>query len=174
MNKLILCLSLLVPSVAAAQVSIDPPIDAGLQDAVQAPAAATGSAVAPPTVTTTTTTVITNAAPPTPESDLDGFLRALYVAATAGKWKVFAGFALLGLVYLSRRFLFGRIAWFKTRMGGVTLAMIVSLGGTFGLALASGAAVTMTAALSAVATAVTAAGLWTWLQDAMKPKAKAA
>ena len=134
------------------------------------PDTGSGSAV----TTTTTITTTTNAAPPSPESDLTGFLRTLYEAATTGKWKVFAGLVLLGLVYVSRRWVFGRVAWFKTKMGGVTLALIVSLGSTFGLALASGAALSLTAGLNAVATAVTAAGLWTWLQSASAPKTEKA
>lgn len=108
---------------------------------------------------------------PDPETDAAGFFKALLDAATTGKWKVLAGLVLVGLVYATRRWVFGKVSWFQTKLGGVVLALGLSLAGTFGLALASGSAVTMAVLLNALSTAVAAAGLWQWLQSAKAPKA---
>lgn len=103
-------------------------------------------------------------------SDPVGLVRALYDAATAKRWSVVVGIALIGVSYAVRRFVLGRVAWFQTRVGGVAIAVGLSLLGTFGLALASSAPMTGALALDALATAMTAAGGWAWLQHALEKK----
>lgn len=143
----------------------DAGIDAGsaLQDA--------GSASAPAAPVAAPTPAADASPAPDPESDTGGFLKAIYDAATSGKWKVLAGLVLVGLVFLTRKWIAPRVKWFSTKLGGATLALLLSLGATFGLALASGAALSIGMALSALSTAVTAAGLWQWLQSMTAAKA---
>lgn len=97
---------------------------------------------------------------PLPSDDAGGFINALASAATSGKWKVFAGLFLVGLVYLLRLFAVRINTWFATRVGGLVLNFTVSLGGTVGLVLASDMAVSLTVLLSALGSAAAAAGLW--------------
>jgi hypothetical protein len=129
-----------------------PPMDAG--PAVTAPVAST----VPPAIAT-------------PDADPSGFLRLLVDAATSGKWKVLAGLVLMGLVFITRRWIAPRVKWFQSRSGGVALGVALSLLATFGLALAASVPLTLSLTLSALSTAVTAAGLWTWLQHLLSPKA---
>ena len=102
--------------------------------------------------------------------DPAGLLRAAYDAATTKRWTALAGVAMIGVTYIVRRFVLGRVAWFQTRTGGFVLAASLSLLGTFGLALATGAEMSAMLALDALGTAMAAAGGWTWLQQAMEKK----
>jgi hypothetical protein len=86
---------------------------------------------------------------------------ALYAAITSKAWGVVAGLVLVGLVYPLRRF---GPNIFKSQFGGLVLAFIISLSGTFGIALAAGVHLTLGLAASAIATAATAAGLWEWIK----------
>lgn len=120
----------------------------------------TGSSGAPPL-----------AVPPDIDSDAAGFVEYAYSAATSGHWKVFFGAVLLSLTWLIRRSPIGTWApWFKTRLGGFVLAFGLALGGTYGLAFATGAAITPLLALDAFVTTGLAAGLWQWLQLQLAPK----
>lgn len=117
-----------------------------------------GSAVTAPAPATTATV-------PDPATDTEGFLKALLDAATTGKWKVLAGLVLVALVYVTRRWVLGRVAWFQTKLGGFVLAGGMSLAGTIGLALAAGGPMTIAVLLNALGTAATAAGVWQWMQS---------
>lgn len=99
-----------------------------------------------------------------PAADPEGFLRMLLDAATTGKWKVLAGLVLVALVYVTRRWVLGRVDWFQTRTGGIVLAIGLATAGTLGLSLAGGGGFSVAILLNAVSTAVAAAGLWQWLQ----------
>jgi hypothetical protein len=99
--------------------------------------------------------------------DPAGILRLAYQAATAKQWTVLAGAAMIGVTYAVRRWVLHRVAWFQTRLGGFALALGLSLLGTFGLALASGAEMSAQLALDALGTAMAAAGGWAWLQNAL-------
>jgi len=111
-----------------------------------------------------------SAAPPDLETDAGGFLRLLYDAATSKQWGIVAGYVLVGLAFVVRKYALGRFAWTQTRWGGFAIAVGLSLAGTFGLALATGADITGGLVLTALSTAMTAAGGWTWLQHAMEKK----
>lgn len=109
-------------------------------------------------------------APPDPEADAGGFLRLLYDAATSKQWSIVAGYVLVGLAFVVRKYALGRFSWTQTRWGGFGIAVALSLAGTLGLALATGAPIDVSLVLSALSTAMTAAGGWTWLQNALEKK----
>lgn len=109
-------------------------------------------------------------APPDPEADTAGFLRALYDAATTKQWTVLAGLAMIGVTYAVRRWVLGSWEWAQSRVGGFVIAAVLSLLGTFGLALGSGAELSVGLVLDALGTAMAAAGGWTWLQHATAKK----
>jgi hypothetical protein len=110
---------------------------------------------------------------PTPDADAAEWLKALYSAATAGEWKILAGLALVGVVWLLRSWGVKALPWFGTKTGGLALAFLVSIGGTFGLALAAGAKLSLASAASALGTAAAAAGVWEWLKAHMPGVQKA-
>jgi 4-hydroxybenzoate polyprenyltransferase len=101
-------------------------------------------------------------APPSPDADAAGWIKALYEAVTSKNWGLVAGVVLIGLVYPLRRF---GPSIFKTGFGGIVLAFLTSLAGTFGIALAAGAKPNLAMIVTAVTTAATAAGLWQWIKD---------
>jgi len=103
------------------------------------------------------------AAPPAAAPDAGGLLKDAYRAATTKQWALLAGFILMGLVWIARIGAIKVIPWFSTTSGGVALAFGISACGTLGLALSSGAAVTVDLFVSAATTAATAAGLWQWV-----------
>ncbi len=109
-------------------------------------------------------------APPDPETDAGGFLRLLYDAATSKQWSIVAGYVLVGVAFVVRKYALGRFAWTQTWWGGFAIGVGLSLAGTFGLALATGVAINVSLVLSALSTAMTAAGGWTWLQKALEKK----
>jgi hypothetical protein len=107
---------------------------------------------------------------PPPDVDAAAWLQAIYVAVTSKNWGLVVGIALIGLVYPLR--LWGP-AVFKSKLGGLMLAFLVSLAGTFGAALAAGAHPNFAMVVTALTTAATAAGLWEWIK-AHLPGAQAA
>lgn len=113
-------------------------------------------------------------APPDPETDAGAFLRLLYDAATSKQWSIVAGYVLVGLAFVVRKYALGRFHWTQTRWGGFGIAVALSLAGTLGLALATGAPIDVSLVLSALSTAMTAAGGWTWIQNATEKKPIAA
>lgn len=110
-------------------------------------------------------------APPPPDQNASAWLQALYAAVIDKQWGIVAGVALIGLVYPLR--LWGPDV-FKTPLGGLALAFLVSLAGTLGITLAAGAAVSLQVAVAAVTTAATAAGLWEWIKAHLPGGAAAA
>lgn len=107
--------------------------------------------------------------------DPGGLARGIYDAALAGKYKIGVGFLLMLAVFgLRSKFVLGRVAWFKTRLGGVTIAAVTSVGAVLGLALAAGAPIQVGVILNALGTALTAAGAWEWARDTLTPKAATA
>lgn len=108
--------------------------------------------------------------PPDPEADAGGFIRLLYEAATSKQWSIVAGYVLVGLAFVVRKYALGRFAWTQTRWGGFGIAVALSLAGTLGLALGTGAPIDVSLVLSALSTAMTAAGGWTWIQNALEKK----
>ena len=109
-------------------------------------------------------------APPDPETDAGGFLRLLYDAATSKQWSIVAGYVLVGLAFVVRKYALGRFHWTQTRWGGFGIAVALSLAGTLGLALGTGAPIDLSTVVAALSTAMTAAGGWTWLQNALEKK----
>lgn len=107
---------------------------------------------------------------PPPDVDAAGWVKALYDAITQKHWGIVAGVALIGIVYPIRR-------WgpdvFKTPLGGVAIAFVVSLLGSLGITLAAGVAFSWSIAVGAVTTAATAAGVWEWIKQHI-PGAQAA
>lgn len=103
--------------------------------------------------------------------DPGGLARGIYDAALAGKYKIGVGFLLMLLVFgLRSDYVLGRVAWFKTRLGGVTIAVVTSVGAVIGLALAADAPIQVGVILNALGTALTAAGAWEWARDLLKAK----
>jgi len=100
-------------------------------------------------------------APPAPDVDAAGWLKALYAAVTGKQWGIVVGVVLIGVVYPLRRF---GPEVLKTPFGGLVLAFLMSLAGTLGIALAAGAGVSLGLVVTALTTAATAAGVWEWLK----------
>jgi hypothetical protein len=109
-------------------------------------------------------TAFAAADPPSPDVDTSAFVKALYTAVTSKQWGVVVGLALVGLVYVARRWVLGWVSWFKTPFGGLVLAFLMSLAGTMGVALAAGAKPSLSLAATALSTAAAAAGVWEWLK----------
>jgi hypothetical protein len=122
------------------------------------------------TTTTATTTTTAPAVVTDPDVDPEGFLHSLLRAATSGAWKSLAGLVLVGLAFVTRKWLLGRVAWFQTKTGGITIALAISLSTTFGLAWATGVAISATLVANAFSTAMAGAGAWQWLQAATEKK----
>ena len=66
-------------------------------------------------------------APPDPEADAGGFIRLLYEAATSKQWSIVAGYVLVGLAFVVRKYALGRFIWTQTRWGGFGIAVALSL-----------------------------------------------
>jgi hypothetical protein len=102
--------------------------------------------------------------------DGEGLARSVYDAARDGRYKVAVGFLLMLVVFVLRTYALGRVAWFKTKVGGISLAVATALGSVIGLALAAGAPIRVGDVLNALGTALTAAGAWEWMKDLIKKK----
>jgi len=101
---------------------------------------------------------------PDPASDAAAWLRALYTAMTTKEWSVAFGLALVGVVYVMRRWVVGRVSWFRKPLGGLVLGFVTALAATIGVALAAGAHISISLALTSLSSAATAAGVWEWLK----------
>jgi len=110
------------------------------------------------------TTAFAATDPPTPDTDAAAWVKALYDAFTSKEWGVVAGFVLVGLVYVARRWLLGWVSWFKTPFGGLVLGFLVALASTMGIALAAGTRPTLGLVFTSLSSAAAAAGVWTWLK----------
>lgn len=100
----------------------------------------------------------------------EGLARSLYDAARDGRYKVAVGFMLMLIVFVLRTYVLQRVAWFKTKIGGISLAVATALGSVIGLAIASEATLRAGDILNALGTALTAAGAWEWMKDLIKAK----
>jgi len=109
-------------------------------------------------------------APPPPDVDAAGWLKAIYMALTSKNWGLVVGLGLIALVYPLRRF---GPEFIKSKTGGLLLAFGISLAATFGAALAAGAKPDIVMIITALTTAATAAGFWEWIKDHL-PGAQAA
>jgi hypothetical protein len=109
---------------------------------------------------------------PTPDANAAEWLKMLYAAATAGEWKLVGGLGLVGLTFALRTWGARLVPWFATRLGGAILSFAVSIAGTIGIAIASGAPIGLATFAAALGTAATAAGMWEWLKTVL-PKAAA-
>lgn len=108
-----------------------------------------------------TATAFAGADPPPPAFDAPAWLQAIYTALTSKNWGLVAGLGLIALVYPLRMFGPNVV---KTKWGGLILAFVTSLAGTFGAAFAAGAKPNAVMIITALTTAATAAGLWEWLK----------
>lgn len=99
---------------------------------------------------------------PTPDADASAWAKALYTALVSKAWTPAVGLVLVGMVYVTRRWVLGWIDWFKTPFGGLVLAFSMSLAGTMGVALAAGATPTLSLVATSLSTAAAAAGVWEW------------
>ena|SRR5882672_8167583 len=111
---------------------------------------------------------------PSPDTDAAGWVKALYLAMTSKEWGSVAGLAMIGLVYVARRWLLGWVSWFKTPFGGLVLGFGIALASTMGVALAAGARPSLSLVATSLATAAAAAGVWEWLKDHVPGVAAAA
>lgn len=101
---------------------------------------------------------------PQPDTDVAGWLKALYAAATSKEWAVVFGLAMVGVTYPLRRWGGMVLPWFKTPFGGLALGFLTNLGATLGLALAAHTELTLGLVATSLAGAATAAGVWEWLK----------
>lgn len=101
---------------------------------------------------------------PTPDTDVTGWLKALYTGVTSKAWGSVCGLVMIGMTYPLRRWGGMLIPWFKTPFGGLTLGFLVSLAGTLGVALAAGVRPTPALVATALSGAASAAGIWEWLK----------
>lgn len=102
---------------------------------------------------------------PNPDTDAPGWLKALYTAATSKEWGIVVGLAMVGLTYPIRRWGAAVVPWFKTKLGGITLAFVLGMLGTLGVAAAAGAKITLVLVAVTVSSTATAAGVWGWVKD---------
>jgi hypothetical protein len=114
---------------------------------------------------------LTPAIVPNVETDPGGFLMGLVTAVKQGQWAIVAALLLAGLVAGMRRYGVRFIPWLGTGTGGKVTAVVVSLAGTFSVALAAGGTKVLSwrLLLGALATAAMASGLFSWLKPE-KPK----
>jgi hypothetical protein len=108
---------------------------------------------------------------PNVETDPGGFFLSLVTAVKQGQWAIVAALLLAGLVAGLRRYGVKFIPWLGTATGGKVTAVVVSLAGTFSVALAAGGTKVLSWRLlvGALATAAMASGLFSWLKPD-KPK----
>lgn len=91
------------------------------------------------------------------EADPLGFVKDLYDAAKGGQWIMLFGLALVGLVWLARKFAVRLVPWFGTGRGGLAFTALLVVMATGGLALAGGMPLDSTLLslmLEAIATAI--------------------
>lgn len=138
--------------------AIAEPLDAGVS--IDAPPSDVDAGASAPAAQPQPAPVVYDEANP----DTGLIMREAYNAATTGKWKILTGLVLMLLVYATRRWLLGRVAWFKTTIGGIVIAFGLSFAWAISSALATGAALTLALMLHAATNAATAAGLWQWVQ----------
>ncbi len=120
------------------------------------------------------------AGPPDPVQDTGGWVRALYEAATAGQWKVFAGLVMMALVWGIRLVATRVSRWFTSFRGGLVLSGVTALVTTVGVAFAAGVSLSVPLLASAAGTWAAAAGLWhlakarwPWLSDVLSQASQA-
>lgn len=102
---------------------------------------------------------------PAPDTDAAAWARLLYDALTSKAWSVVAGLGLVALVYPLRQWAALLFPWFKTTLGGVVLAFVISLSATMGAALVAHAQLSLSLIAMALSTAATAAGVLQWIKN---------
>lgn len=102
---------------------------------------------------------------PSPDVNATDWLKALYTAATSGEWKMVAGLVMVGITFGLRVYGTRFVKWFASRNGGVVLNFVMSFLTTLGVAFASGAPIHLSTFLTAISTAVSAAGIWELLKS---------
>jgi hypothetical protein len=125
MNRILIVLSLLfsfalVGCIASPAYADEPPASSSVvvpPDVGVAPA--TLPAALEPTVSPTPAVPVVNI-----DADPVGYASNTYGAAKAGKWLVFVGFVIIGLVYFVRRWGSKLIPWIATDRGGVATALV--------------------------------------------------
>ncbi len=110
---------------------------------------------------------------PVPDADPGSFAAWLLEHARQGQWSVVTGGVLTVLSLLLRLSLSRLHAWFRSRAGGVVVALAVSYTSILGVALGAGKTPSLTLVLTSLGAAATAAGVWTWIGD-LFPALKAA
>ena len=158
MKKLVLTIfvfiSLALPSVVQAQ-------DAGIQDAGISTVDA-GTQPSPQVA---------------PELDPESMFVTLLSKIQGGEWLPAFGAVLMLLVFAARKLLATKYKWFKTKLGGSTLAFSISLVMAGGTALLAGQPITLGLAATAMGVAWAAGGGWENFKDILnffnKDKAEA-
>lgn len=109
---------------------------------------------------------------PDPGTDVPAFLTAVLTALRGGDWKVVAALAMVGVIFILRKFGAKVIPWLATSLGGATFTGLVVL--VTGLAATLFAHQSITWALlgTLLVATWTAAGTWTWLRRMLALVAK--
>jgi hypothetical protein len=110
---------------------------------------------------------------PSPDVDASGWIKALYDAVTSKSWGVVVGLVMVGATYPIRKYAAKLVPWFDTKLGGITLAFVLGMLMTLGIATAAGAKWTLVLVATAASTTATAAGVWGWVKDWLASKGKA-
>ena len=99
-----------------------------------------------------------------PESPSD-FFSVLFEKVNGGEWLPAFGAALMLLVFGARKFLGSFVPWFKTKLGGSTLAFGISLAMAASMALLAGQPITIALVATAIGVAWAAGGGWENFKD---------
>lgn len=93
-----------------------------------------------------------------PDANPLGFLESLFNAAKAGNWRLLSALALVGLVYVIRKFGQKALPWLGTDRGGAVSALVVGVAGSLSLALMSSAPINAAMIVNGLGLGVMAAG----------------
>lgn len=93
--------------------------------------------------------------------NLEVFAKLLFEAAKSGNAWLLISLALIGGVYLVRRFLGGKVPFLKSQAGGALLNLVMAFAGAIASALLAGQSMSPVVALAAFKIAFAAAGGWT-------------
>jgi hypothetical protein len=91
-------------------------------------------------------------------SNIETFARVVFNAVMTKNWALVAALAVVGLVFVARKYLAPKVPFLATGRGGALLVMVTSLAGAIANAVLAGAPFNVGLLLKAAGVAFTAAG----------------
>lgn len=170
MNRILIVLSLLFSFALVGCMGVahaGPPGPPVVDDLMSAPADGVAPSVAP----ATQPAILVVAPAPVVNIDADpvGYASNTIGAARAGKWLVFVGFIIIGLVYCVRRWGSKLIPWFATDRGGVAVALVCGFLASIASTVISSGSLSGAALVVAMEQAVAAIGGFVVLKKLVFP-----